>query len=132
MFFILLAIGWMAVSLFWRISIPFTFAPLLATETNSLRVAETLKDVKWFGTAGDSTAGQNLVSPKLILKGLIGARGPRAAGMAIFLLDGNVQKVVKEGDEIFPGYVLDKVKADGVQIERNGTREFLPLPKRSG
>ena len=122
-------LAWVGVSLFWRLTISKVSAPLVSIETHPLRLAEKVKELKWFGVSSNSDIQ---VAPKFVLRGLIGASGRRSAGVAIFLLDSKIQKVVGEGEEISQGYILVKVRPDGVQIQRNGGSEFLPIPKRTG
>ena len=60
------------------------------------------------------------------------AGGKGQKGYAVLQLDGKQSLAVHEGEDVSPGVRLAEVHSDHVILERNGTREKLPLPEKNG
>jgi general secretion pathway protein C len=63
--------------------------------------------------------------------GVVAAAGGRG-GQAVLRLDGKRSLAVLEGEEIAPGLRLAEVHINHIGLERNGARETLALPEKSG
>ncbi len=83
-----------------------------------------------FGAAQQGT-GAAAGSGGLRLMGVMAAEDGQG-GRALLRLDGKRSLAVFEGEDIAPGLRLAEVHVDHIVLERNGVRETLALPEKSG
>ena len=84
-----------------------------------------------FGAALQGSAAAATGSGALQLMGVVAAAGGRG-GQAVLRLDGTRSLAVTEGEDIAPGLRLAEVHVNHIVLERNGARETLALPEKSG
>jgi len=87
-----------------------------------------------FGVAlqgSGATAAAAAGAGALRLMGVMAAAGGQG-GQAVLRLDGKRSLAVLEGEDIVPGLRLAEVHVDHIVLERNGVRETLALPEKSG
>jgi general secretion pathway protein C len=84
-----------------------------------------------FGAAPQGSSAAAAGSGALRLMGVVAAAGGRG-GQAVLRLDGKRSLAVLEGEEIAPGLRLAEVHINHIVLERNGARETLALPEKSG
>jgi general secretion pathway protein C len=97
-------------------------APAAAQLASTTSAASTL-----FGTAKQAAA----VSGNVRLMGVMAASGERR-GHAVLRLDGTKTVAVLQGEEVEPGLRLAEVHVDHIVLERNGARETLAWPEKTG
>ena len=81
-----------------------------------------------FGAAGQSAIA---ASSAIRLTGVFAASGG-TSGRALLRLDGKKTLAVLQGEDVEPGLRLTEVHVDHVVLERNGVRETLVWPEKSG
>jgi general secretion pathway protein C len=84
-----------------------------------------------FGTAQQGSGAAATGSGALRLMGVMAAAAGEG-GRALLRLDGKRSLAVFEGEDIVPGLRLAEVHVDHIVLERNGVRETLALPEKSG
>jgi general secretion pathway protein C len=84
-----------------------------------------------FGVAPQGAGAAATGSGALRLMGVAAAAQGRG-GHALLRIDGTRSVAVLEGEDIAPGLRLAEVHVDHVVLERNGARETLALPEKSG
>jgi general secretion pathway protein C len=84
-----------------------------------------------FGAATQGSGAAAAGSGALRLMGVMAAAGGQG-GQAVLRLDGKRSLAVLEGEDIVPGLRLAEVHVDHIVLERNGVRETLALPEKSG
>jgi general secretion pathway protein C len=82
---------------------------------------------------GSAQPGGTVASPGLTIRllGVAAAVGGQP-GYAVMQLEGRKSIAVREGEEIASGARLAEVHPDHVIVTRNGAREMLAWPKKSG
>lgn len=71
------------------------------------------------------------VTGAITLLGIVAAEGGRP-GYALLRLDGRPTLAVPQGSDVEPGLRLVEVRVDHIVLERNGAREALAWPQKSG
>ena len=84
-----------------------------------------------FGAAQQGAGAAAAGSGALRLMGVMAAADGQG-GQAVLRLDGKRSLAVLEGEDIVPGLRLTEVHVDHIVLERNGVRETLALPEKSG
>lgn len=84
-----------------------------------------------FGIAPQGSGALAAGPGALRLMGVVAAVEGRG-GHAVLRLDGRRSVAILEGEEIAPGLRLAEVHVDHIVMERNGARETLALPEKSG
>jgi general secretion pathway protein C len=87
-----------------------------------------------FRTAKEG-AGGAAASGAIRLVGIVAVSGERSGsqlGRAVLRLDAKKTVAVLQGEEVEPGLRLAEVHVDHVVLERNGAREMLAWPEKSG
>ena len=84
-----------------------------------------------FGVAQQGSGAAADGSGSLLLMGVMAAADGEV-GQAVLRLDGKRSLAVLEGEDIVPGLRLTEVHVDHIVLERNGVRETLALPEKSG
>lgn len=84
-----------------------------------------------FGAAQQGSGAAAAGSGALRLMGVMAAADGHG-GQAVLRLDGKRSLAVLEGEDIVPGLRLTEVHVDHIVLERNGVRETLALPEKSG
>lgn len=83
-----------------------------------------------FGRVNEG-AGAAAASGALRLLGVVApTRGER--GYAVLRLDAKTSVAVSQGEDVEPGLRLAEVHADHIVLDRNGARESLAWPEKSG
>ncbi len=125
-------LAWLAATVFWSLNTPTTVAPLGAIETDPARAAQSIAARHLFGEA--PKAGPALVkatvATDIALRGVVAPSQPGQRGLAVLAIAGKPPISVREGDEVAPGVKLRKVLPKGVELEREGQVQSLPLPER--
>lgn len=106
----------------WLAPSPLPRAAEVATSVSRLAAASNL-----FGQGqGDAHAG----TPTGLAIKLLGviAAGPDGSGYALLQLDAGKTQVVRAGEYLAPGILLEKVLPQQVILQRNGSRETLVWP----
>ncbi len=109
-------------------------APTAATPSRSVNVAA-ITNTHLFGTAQVAPSEQNAATAQqtnmpLVLTGIIAAGDPKN-GLAILGPNPAGTKVYAVGDNVPGGAKLHSVLNDRVVLDRNGTLEYLALPRNS-
>jgi hypothetical protein len=116
--------AWFAAGWYWRLS-----APPAASAPNQVATDPTVaaRDVATRHLFGEVVVQmQAVVASRFSLLG-VAAHSRKSPGWAIISEDGKPAQGFVQGDEITSGVKLVAVLPDGVEIERNGSRERIPL-----
>ncbi|MGE4110907.1 MAG: type II secretion system protein N [Burkholderiales bacterium] len=109
----------------WLAPRPVARAPAVVEATDT-RVAQGL-----FGAAQTGPVAARSTAGAFTLLGVAAASAERD-GHAVFRLENGKTAAVREGGDLYPGVRLLEVHADHVVLERNGARETLAWPKKTG
>lgn len=131
----LMLLAWLCASIYWTLTLPAATRPATALETDPQRLAQAIGARHLFGIAdsANSTNGADTVSSasgELRLIGLIAAQKDHQPAYALIAIAGSPPEVVREGNEVAPGIVLQRVLAREATLLRNGQPLTLPLPER--
>ena len=84
------------------------------------------------GLFGNAKQGPGAAASSAVrLMGVVAASGGRR-GHAVLRLDGKKTVAVLQGEDVEPGLRLAEVHVDHIVLERNGARETLAWPQKSG
>lgn len=84
-----------------------------------------------FGNAKQGPGAAAAASGAVRLMGVVAASGGRR-GHAVLRLDAKKTVAVLQGEDVEPGLRLAEVHVDHIVLERNGARETLAWPQKSG
>lgn len=106
------------------------FAPVPAprVEINAARAGQIASAAALFGQTQKNTVIDAPTAAAIALIGVVAATGD-GPGYAVVRLDTKLL-TVRAGDDIAPGFRLERVFPDHITLERNGTRETLAWPVR--
>ncbi|HYN12493.1 MAG TPA: type II secretion system protein N [Burkholderiales bacterium] len=84
-----------------------------------------------FGNVNQGPGAAAAASSAVRLMGVVAASGGRR-GHAVLRLDAKKTVAVLQGEDVEPGLRLAEVHVDHIVLERNGARETLAWPQKSG
>ncbi|WP_172955021.1 type II secretion system protein N [Sterolibacterium denitrificans] len=130
----LMLLAWLCASIYWALTLPTSTPPVTALETDPQRLAQAIGAHHLFGTAdstGNTNSADNLSSAtgELRLIGAIAAQKDGRPAYALIAIEGSPPEVVREGDEVAPGIVLQRVLAREVTLLHHGRSRTLSLPE---
>ncbi len=122
-------LAWLAASIFWSLSAPETSRPAAPIETDPQLAAKSIANRHLFGTV--LTAAAMASAPVDIrLSGAIAAQRQGERAFALLAIEGKPPQLVREGEEVAPGVILQRVMPRQVELLRGGRTQLLTLPER--
>jgi len=127
---VVVLLAWLGARVFWTFTTPVVAEPAIAVETDPSRVAQTVAAKHLFGEAPVQairiTGSTGAAGAKLF--GVVAQSGKGQPGIAIVSVQGKPAIAVREGDEIVPGVIVQRVQARSVEISQGGAIQTLTLP----
>jgi len=122
-------LAWVGAGIFWSLSAPETSRPAAIFETDPQLAAHSIATRHLFGTALSTVA---VASPAtdIRLSGAIAAQRQGERAFALLAVEGKPPQLVREGEEISPGVILQRVMPRQVELLRGGRTQILTLPER--
>lgn len=130
----LMLLAWLCASIYWTLTLPTITPPATALETDPQRLAQAIGAHHLFGTADgpenmDGMGSLSSATGELRLIGAIAAQKDGRPAYALIAIEGSPPEVVREGDEVAPGIVLQRVLAREVTLLHHGRPRTLSLPE---
>lgn len=119
--------AWVAAELFWRFSAPPDAALPLKTDTDPRAAAQRIIGQQVFG-AQAGQPGALALAPSLPIEVVGLATGFEGGSGFVILRSGGKVSSYVVGDEISPGRRLQRILADRIEIDRQGSVEEIRLP----
>lgn len=127
MLLMLALLAWLGANIFWTFTAPQSARPSAPIETDLQRILAELTERHLFGV---HVVAAPVTAPSSIrLNGVIAAQRPGHPAYALLVVDGKPPQLVREGDEIVAGVVLQRVEARQIEILRAGQTQILVLPE---
>ena len=120
--------AWVGATLFWRFSAPETATLPIRTNTDPRATAQRIIGQQLLGGQPIVAAGATALGPALPVEVVGLATGFEGGSSFVILKSGGKLTTYTEGDEISPGRKLQRIFADRIRIERDGTTEEIRLP----
>lgn len=125
----LAVLAWLGANIFWTLSAPETSRPAAIVETDPQLTAQSIAARHLFGVA--VTAAVMASAPVDIrLSGTIAAQRKGERAFALLASEGKSPQLVREGEEVSPGVILQSVMPRQVELLRGGRTQVLTLPER--
>ena len=126
-------LAWLCAHLWWDWKTPTLTAAVIEPATDPGILAAEIARRHLFGE-GIPAATQAGLEPSpapgnLQLSGIIATQHGAHSAYALLSLDGQPAKVVRQGEEISPGLVLQRISPHEIELSRHGQRQRLSLPK---
>lgn len=102
-----------------------------APQADGRAIALSQASLGLFGGARADGNGAAPAAGSIRLLGIVAATGNQA-GYAVLRLDGKQTVAVAQGAEVEPGLRLVQVQVDHIVLDRNGGREKLAWPEKTG
>jgi len=126
-------LAWLCAHLWWDWKTPTLAAAVIEPATDPGTLAAEIARHHLFGqgipAATQASLQPSPASGNLQLSGIIAAQQGTRSAYALLSLDGQPARVVRQGEEIAPGLVLQHISPHEVELSRHGQRQRLTLPK---
>ena len=125
-------LGWFGAGIFWKLTTPLTTEPAIAVDTDPMRSANAVAAKHLFGEAPvqKGIAVASLVASDIKLFGVVAAGRKDRPGVAIVSVKGKPPVAIREGDEVTPGVIVQRVLVRSVEISSARGTQVLSLPER--
>ena len=127
----LAVLAWLGANIFWTLTAPETSRPPALLETDPRRAAQLSAARHLFGLAPSVAVGADAGAPGDIrLNGTIAAQRSGRRAYALLVVQGRPPQLVREGEEVVSGVILQRVTPRQVELLRGGRTQLLTLPER--
>lgn len=123
------AMAWLGANIFWSLTAPESPRPSALMETDPQLSAQSIASRHLFGTALTATAIAS-APVDIRLSGTIAAQRKGERAFALLAIEGKSPQIVREGEEVSPGVILQRVLPRQVELLRGGRTQLLTLPER--
>jgi len=121
-------LAWMGASIFWSLSAPQTIRPTPQIETDPQLSAQSISARHLFG-ASLAPAAVASAPVDIRLSGVVAAQRQGERAYALLASEGKPPQLVREGEEVSPGVILQRVLPRQVELLRGGRTQILILPE---
>jgi Type II secretion system protein C len=118
--------AWIASGWYWRLQSTPSQSSIAASAADPQVAAQDIASRQLFGAPAVAAATTAAPPPSLVVIG-VQTRWGNLPGFAIVRDGSNPSQSWVEGDNITPGIKLIKVRADGIEVERSGSKEFIAM-----
>ena len=127
---IMLAVmAWLGASIFWSLTAPQSTRPSPQMETDPQTATQSIASRHLFGAALSATAIAS-APVDIRLSGTIAAQHQGERAFALLAIEGKSPQIVREGEEVAPGVILQRVLPRQVELLRGGRTQLPTLPER--
>lgn len=124
-------LAWVGATVFWALRAPEMPPPWIVRESDPQRAMQLIVNRHLFGIASTSNApGAAASFANVRLLGVMAAQSRGKPAFAILSVEGKPSQLVREGAEVTPGIVLQRVMPREVELMRGGQSQLLTLPER--
>lgn len=125
-------LAWLCANIWWDWRTPTPQAAVIELDTDPSALAAEIARRNLFGQAApviSANAPASAAPAHLQLTGIIAAQHDTQAAYALLAYAGQPARVVRQGEEISPGLVVQRISPQEVELSHQGQRQSLTLPK---
>ncbi|GAA5159790.1 type II secretion system protein N [Viridibacterium curvum] len=118
--------AWVAAAWFWRLQASPTQSSIAVAAADPQVAAQDVASRQLFGQPPAQATAVTAPPPSIVVIG-VQTRWGKLPGYAIIRDGGSPSQSWVEGENLASGVKLARVRADGIEVERNGNTEFIAL-----
>jgi len=122
--------AWILAGWYWRLKAPSAIAAAPPEVTDPIAAAKLVSARHLFGEVQQAAAAPVVMSRYTLLG--VAADTAAKRGFAVIAEEGKPAEGYIQGEELAPGVRLSAIRADSVEIERNGQKEVVRLSEKAG
>ncbi|MFT3737095.1 MAG: type II secretion system protein N [Rhodocyclaceae bacterium] len=123
--------AWIAAAWFWRLQASPTQSSIAVAAADPQVAAQDVSSRQLFGLPPVQATATAAPAPSIVVIG-VQTRWGKLPGYAIIRDGGSPSQSWVEGENLASGVKLVRVRADGIEVERNGNTEFIALNPAAG
>lgn len=121
-------LGWLGANIYWTLRAPESERPSAVLETDVGKAQQAIVARHLLGVYVEAGPTVGAASD-IRLNGAIAADKPGRRAYALLSIEGKAPQLVREGEELAPGIMLQRVEARQVELMRGGQLVTLRLPE---